>query len=331
MPKFSIILPLRDSGNYLNECIKSILNQTYKDFDLLVLAHDSNPETLSYLRSIKDPRAKIIYAENVDGITGNWARIKDIPKSEYMTIIGYDDVFDWNYLSTINELIEKYPDASLYQVHFRFINSKGGVIRKCKPMPQVMMPWEVVKKYVGIEADLMATGFMMRSKDYEKVGGIPLYANLLFADMEFVIELSRLGYMAISEKECFSYRIHDAATTHNSSLQKYLTGFEQFVHYLIALKKRDSTLANEIEIASRFFLNKCGEYVIIKTLKVKKQNRKTPNVNELIDKLLSYGVTLSGEKALYLRKNKKIILARIIDNSKLLTFLFQNLKKWLRS
>ena len=163
MPKFSVIIPLRNSGNYLDECVKSILNQIFTDFELLILAHDSNSETLNDLYSIKDERVKIIYAENVDGITGNWARIKGIPKSEFMTIIGYDDILKPNFLKAINELIEKYPDASLYHTHFDFIDSQGKKIRDCKPMPEQLSATELLSIFLQGKIDSMGTGYVMRS------------------------------------------------------------------------------------------------------------------------------------------------------------------------
>jgi hypothetical protein len=42
-----------------------------------------------------------------------------------MTILGHDDVLYPDYLSVIDDLIKKHPEASLYQTHFNFIDEKG--------------------------------------------------------------------------------------------------------------------------------------------------------------------------------------------------------------
>ena len=42
-----------------------------------------------------------------------------------MTVIGHDDLLDNNYLDVMNALIAKYPNASLYQTHFRYIDGRA--------------------------------------------------------------------------------------------------------------------------------------------------------------------------------------------------------------
>lgn len=67
-----------------------------------------------------------------------------------MTIIGHDDLLDKNYLQVMNDLINQYPDASLYQTHFRFIDAKGNFIRHCKPMAEKQTAAELLFFYKGI-------------------------------------------------------------------------------------------------------------------------------------------------------------------------------------
>lgn len=318
MAKFSVILPLKNSGNYLDECVNSILAQTFIDFELLILAHDSDKATLDYLYNIKDERVKVIYAQNIDGIAGNWARIKEIPKSEYMTIIGYDDMFDPDFLETINSLIEKYPDATLYQSHFRFINAKNEVIRKCKPVPETLSPAEVLEYYVGLKADLMATGFVMRSIDYEKTGGIPLYTNLLFADLELIIELAKTGYMAVAQKECFSYRVHNAATTSSTSIGKYFEGFKSFADYLTKLKDKSPDLSGSIKSAAPVFLDKTGQNIISKILHKSKGTPGVPELNNVLHILRMYGKLLGSGETFEPLTNRKIRIAGMIYQNSIL-------------
>ena len=51
--RYSIILPVRNGGDYAKECVKGILSQTYSDFNLLVLDNNSNDGTLEWIKSIK--------------------------------------------------------------------------------------------------------------------------------------------------------------------------------------------------------------------------------------------------------------------------------------
>ena len=134
--KFSIILPVKNGGEYVKECVQSILLQTYQEFNLHILENCSTDGTAEWLQTLEDDRVIIIPSERSLSIEENWARILSIQKNEFITIIGHDDLFDKDYLQTIKALIAQYPDASLYQTHFKFIDATGNFIRHCKPMDE---------------------------------------------------------------------------------------------------------------------------------------------------------------------------------------------------
>ena len=207
--KFSIILPVKNGGAYIKECVQSILNQTYNDFNLHILENCSNDGTAEWLQTLKDERIIVIPSEKPLRIEENWGRIASIEKNEFMTMIGHDDVLDENYLQTINYLIEKHPDASLYQTHFRFIDGKGNFLKHCRPMDEKQTASEFLHSLFIDSIDTMGTGYMMRSKDYDDIGGIPAYPDLMFADHSLWIKLASLTYKATSPYERFLYRLHE--------------------------------------------------------------------------------------------------------------------------
>src|SRR5579872_3781791 len=90
--KYSIILPVRNGGHYVKACVGSILAQTFVDFELLVLDNCSTDGTTEWLSTLKDPRIMIFPAEKPLTIEENWGRITRIPKKEFITLIGHDDI-----------------------------------------------------------------------------------------------------------------------------------------------------------------------------------------------------------------------------------------------
>ena len=127
MPKYSVILPVRNGGNLVKECVNSILAQTNTDFNLLVLDNNSNDGTLQWIAALNDARIFLYPSSGDLSMEENWARIREIDKSEFMTLIGHDDMLQPHYLSEMERLIAKNPGASLYQTHFSFIPSKGDL------------------------------------------------------------------------------------------------------------------------------------------------------------------------------------------------------------
>jgi hypothetical protein len=94
----------------------------------------------------------------------------------------------------------------------------------------------------------------MRSVDYDAVGGIPGYPNLLFADFELWINLSGKSYKATAFEECFSFRIHQSTTTTSSDI-KFHQAFARFNAFLQYLKETDPFYKEIIERYALSFIH----------------------------------------------------------------------------
>jgi glycosyltransferase involved in cell wall biosynthesis len=325
--KYSIILPVRNGGVYVKDCVNSILTQKLGDFNLLVLDNCSTDGTSEWLASLQDERIRIYPSNESLSIDQNWGRIVGVPKNEFITMIGHDDLLDSDYLQIMDGLIQKHPGASLYETHFRYINSEGGEIRKCRPMIEMQKPADVVQNFLCASMDIMGTGLMMRSRDYDAIGGIPSYPNLLFADMELWIELSRKSYFATDSRECFSYRVHPGATTSTSTDIKVLNALDQFISYLEKLKNKDPELSNVISRDCDQLLKEYCQGITHKSLRIPYKKRQTPPVSSIIDQFREYGKRLKGDNSFEPLDSAKIRIGKFIDSNSFTRSLFLLFKK----
>src|SRR6187397_241528 len=94
LTQFSVVLSVRNGWPYIKECVESILAQTYPHFDLHVLDNQSTDNTLPWLKTLKDGRIRLSTSTDDLSIVESWARVKDVAKQEYMTLIGHDDTLD---------------------------------------------------------------------------------------------------------------------------------------------------------------------------------------------------------------------------------------------
>ena len=108
MVKVSIGIPLHNVEEYLRACLDSIMNQTFKDFEVIMVDDGSTDNSFSICQEYvaKDSRFKLIYQAN-SGV----ARARNIclkyMKGEYITWIDSDNVVDDNYLERLLEVQEK--------------------------------------------------------------------------------------------------------------------------------------------------------------------------------------------------------------------------------
>lgn len=288
--QYSIILPVKNGGEYIKECVNSILSQSVPDFNLIILDSGSTDGTIQWINSLNNPRIIIYLSEKPLTIEENWGRIKTIARKEWMTIIGHDDILQADYLAVIDELINKHPKASLYQTHFKLIDAKGNLLRQCKPMAEIQSANDLLKGILANSINIYGTGFMMRTIDYNATGGIPMYPNLLSADYVLWLELSSIAYLAVSSENCFSYRINQSTTAITKDAV-YISALKLFINFLIKSKDRFSPAEDKNSYIKKILSFYCKR-VSRRLIKVSKEERDNLSVGMFLKECKAYSKTL---------------------------------------
>ncbi len=294
---FTIVLPVYNGGEYLKECINSILAQTYPHFILQVYnSFDNTDGSTEYLNSLKDERIMILQATQPLTIEENWARFATNLNTEYSTIIGQDDLLYPNFLMEFKNAIEEFPDASLWHSHYDFIDSTGRHIKDCKKMPSSESINDYFKHILSMSQDTIGTGYVFRSLDYKKIGGIPMYQDLLFADFALWIELTSIKYKRNIGQNLFSFRIHQSTTT-KASPYKYFKGLNSFLIFVNnQINKGNEELNKIIFNDIHVFLKYYAELLSIKIIKYKESHQIT--VAEVIKSIEVFYIKISPKHAL---------------------------------
>ncbi|MCF6245786.1 MAG: glycosyltransferase [Desulfobacula sp.] len=261
-PEFSFLLPVKNGGAYLPLCVESILAQNYKNFDLIILENKSTDGTAEWLQTLekRESRVKVIPSEISLSIEDNWQRILKVLKNEFMSIIGHDDLLDPNFIEEINKTIHEEPGANLYLTHYRLIDSKNKLIRYCRPMPKLESAAEFLAARMAEIRDSFGTGYVMRSKLYDEIGGIPPYPNLMFADDTLWMKLIGSTFRATSPNVCFSYRFHEGSISGNPNQDKLFLGLKKHLGFLQNEAKKNDDLANVIKHYGPEYISRRCQY-----------------------------------------------------------------------
>jgi glycosyltransferase involved in cell wall biosynthesis len=326
-PKYSIILPVKNGISYIKECVNSILNQQYPYFNFHILDNCSTDGTSAWVKSLEDNRIIYIPAAKPLTVEENWARIASVSKNEFMTIIGHDDILLPGYLKGLNNLIQKNPTASLYQTHFDYIDSNGNTIRPCKKVPEkVEAPWFLLG-FMTNTIDIMSTGYMMRSKDYENLGGIPYYPSLFFADLELLINLNNISFQAVLPDTLFYYRQHNSSTTKSAPDNKIQMAFRQFLQFLEELDQGNPLFHQVIsENSIRFIRSNCLS-LSHRLLRTPFEKRRPLTVEGFINDCKAEADILVPGNNFIPKNDRQLMLAKNIDSNSLTRELFLFFKK----
>ncbi len=115
IPKVSVLTPIYNTNpKYLRECIESILNQTYTDFEFIIL-NDSpdNTEIEKIVKSYKDQRIRYYKNEKNMGISDSRNILIDLAKGEYLAIFDHDDISLPTRLEQEVEILDMHPEIGV--------------------------------------------------------------------------------------------------------------------------------------------------------------------------------------------------------------------------
>lgn len=124
-PFFSIGIPAF-KASFLKECIDSIITQTFKDFELIIV-NDASPENIDEIvKEYSDSRIKYYVNEvntGAEHVVDNWNKCLSYATGNYFVLMGDDDTMNTNYLSEFAELIDEYPNLDVFHCRSYIINS----------------------------------------------------------------------------------------------------------------------------------------------------------------------------------------------------------------
>ena len=212
MPKVSVLTPLYNTNpKFLKEMIESILNQTFNDFEFILL-NDSpnNKEIKDIVLSYKDNR--IIYVENEEniGISKSRNKLLELAKGEYIAIFDHDDISLPQRLEKQVNFLDKNPRIGVVGSNFRrFSNnrkSKNPENNLDIKINLVVRGCIMTHSSVMIRKSLLTGNGIKWEEDYSPCEDYMLFANLIDKTMFYNIQ-----------EPLLIYRDHENNTTHNQS------------------------------------------------------------------------------------------------------------------
>lgn len=124
----SIILPVYNTGNVLNNTVKSIIDQSYGEFEVIIVDDGSAEYTASLCDELskQDSRIKVFHKINAGVCSARNYGI-DKAEGEYITFCDHDDIYEKDLLKKEMELVKRFPEIDLVSVGARHIYDNGQI------------------------------------------------------------------------------------------------------------------------------------------------------------------------------------------------------------
>jgi glycosyltransferase involved in cell wall biosynthesis len=135
VPRVSIILPVYNGENYVRYAIESVLAQTYKDFELVILDNASMDATEQLCRCYAERDDRIQYTRHARNLGASKNHILgfQMARGEYVKHIAHDDVWEPTLLEKSVKVLDDHPGAILVYPKTRLIDENGRPIEDFDP------------------------------------------------------------------------------------------------------------------------------------------------------------------------------------------------------
>jgi len=118
--KFSVLLPTRNGGPFLENCIRSILEQDYSDLELVISDNANADATPEICRKFSgDPRVKVLRLDTPVSVTDNWNNALSGSSGDYILMMGDDDCLLPGYFCRMELILDRYdqPDCIVHNAY----------------------------------------------------------------------------------------------------------------------------------------------------------------------------------------------------------------------
>lgn len=146
MPFISVLMPVYNTEKYLDESIKSILNQTYKNFEFIIIDDGSEDQSCGIIESYKkqDNRIRLIAQENHQGIVSVLNQGLDHAKGKYIIRMDADDISVPERIEKQVDFMEKHPEIDVAGSSFCFFHQDIANTESYEIMQEITEHEEII-------------------------------------------------------------------------------------------------------------------------------------------------------------------------------------------
>jgi glycosyltransferase involved in cell wall biosynthesis len=132
MPLVSVCVPVYNGEKYIKKTLETIINQTWRDFELIISDDGSKDNTLAIIQEFNDDRI-IINRNPVNlGQAGNINKLIELAQGEYIAIYHADDLYEPDILEKEVNFLNKHPEAVAVFAMYDQIDSKDNKINEVR-------------------------------------------------------------------------------------------------------------------------------------------------------------------------------------------------------
>lgn len=226
--KASVIIPNWDGEDLLRDCLESLVNQTHKDFEIILVDNGSTDDSLEYVEN-NFPKVRIIRLKKNFGFVKAINEGVKVSDAEYVVFLNNDTKADKDWLKNLIKYADSYPEViSVNSKLLNFYNKKtidgvGILINEVGQAKSIGWQEEDNGQYDGKFYIFGATGgaSLFRREDFIKVGMFDEKYFMYSEEVDFAFRAQFLGYKSIFCPTAVVYHKHKATASKRPPFIEY--------------------------------------------------------------------------------------------------------------
>lgn len=249
MPHVSLVTCVYNRESYVAEAARSVLGQTFDDWEWIIWDDGSTDDSIEILRDIvgDDPRVRWFAGEN-RGLTAALIDACAQARGEYLGWLDSDDRLDRRCLETTAAILDHRPRTGLVYTQHNIMDASGrikGLGDRCR------IPYSRDRMLL----DFMVFHFrLVRRALYEQVGGFDT-RYLCAQDYDLCLRLSEITEFRQVVKPLYDYRVHEASISLGRRVEQ-IDYAEQAVRAAMARRGLDEQFELKVDLVPRFTLTR---------------------------------------------------------------------------
>lgn len=205
--KYSFVLPAY-KATFFRDAVDSILNQTYADFELIIV-NDGSPEDLTSIVNVyNDDRIQYyINEKNLGGtdLVVQWNHCISYATGDYLILASDDDIYHPDYLEKMDVLIDKYPNVCVFRPRVQHLEENGEISGETGVLDEYLSHVDFLyERYKGNVSSGIAY-YIFKRIELMNIGGFVNFPTAWISDDATVMRLARNGVVSHGEA-LFAFR-----------------------------------------------------------------------------------------------------------------------------
>ena len=247
-PMITVLMAVYNGEKFLKEAMESILNQTYKDFEFLIINDGSTDKSVEIIESFNDPRIRLVHNEKNLKLIASLNKGISLARGKYIARMDCDDISMPERFEKEVEFLENHSDYGMVGTCYNIIDAQGKVQRNVSYPSNP----DLIKLFLSLTCPLVHGSVMIRAELLKK----NLYGSTDFSaveDYELWTRIAEKSKIYNIPEHLFRYRIYGESFSDSKSQLMH----EQTVELSKVLYKKNKREYKRI-VKEQIFDNKCS-------------------------------------------------------------------------